>query len=194
MSVSLLKFIHTRIIKQSFVPSIKETALSWAMFLKDCLAGPQFEKLYALLDAVPDDSHMVHGDFHFRNIMYQNGESLLIDMDKLSHGHPVFELAAIYNAYVGFGVTDHSVVERFTGLRYEETTALWRKILEGYLETEDAAILSGVEDKVKIISCARLMRHVIRYGDRNTQAGSRQLAWCSCALDQLLPKTDTLLF
>ncbi len=98
MSVSLLKLIHSRIVRQSFVPSVKDSALGWAAFLKDCLERPLFEKLYALIDAVPDDMHLIHGDFHLRNIMYQNGESLLIDIDKLSHVHPLFELSSVYNA------------------------------------------------------------------------------------------------
>ena len=194
MSVSILKLVHSRIVTQSFVPSIKKTALGWAAFLKDHLETAQYEKLYALIDAVPDDEHMIHGDFHFRNLMYQNGESLLIDMDKLSHGHPVFELSGIYNACVGFGATDPSAVERFLGLPYEQSTALWRRLLEGYLETEDARTLTTVEEKVKIISCARLMRHVLRYGEGDTETGKRQIAWCRAALEELLDKTDTLLF
>ena len=158
----------------------------------DCI--PDYEKLRALIGAVPEDAHMVHGDYHFRNIMYQNGESLLIDMDKLSHGHPIFELSAMYNAYVGFGAADPSVVERFFGLPYEQSTALWRRMLEGYLETEDAQRLAAVEEKVKIISCARLMRHVIHYGGGDSEADKRQIAWCRAELEKLLPRTDTLLF
>lgn len=194
MSVSLLKFIHSRVVKQSAVPSIRDRALGWASFLKDYLDKPQFERLYALIEAVPEDDHMVHGDFHFRNILYQNGESLLIDLDKLSHGHPVFELAGIYNAYVGFGAADPANVERFIGLPYEKTLVLWRRLLEGYLETTDESTLSAVENKLKIISSARLMRHVIRYGNRDTEWGGRQIAWCRAILDELLPVTDTLLF
>ena len=194
MSVELLKLIHTRVVRQDFVPSIRSSALGWAEDLKEQLTAASYEKLRALIGAVPEDAHMVHGDYHFRNIMYQNGESLLIDMDKLSHGHPIFELSAMYNAYVGFGAADPSVVERFFGLPYEQSTALWRRLLEGYLETEDAQRLAAVEEKVKIISCARLMRHVIHYGEGDSEAGKRQIAWCRAELEKLLPRTDTLLF
>ena len=194
MSIMLLKFVHSHIVTQCFVPSIKETALGWVRFLKDYLEKTQYEKLYALVGGVPDDEHLIHGDYHLRNLMYQNGESLLIDMDKLSHGHPIFELSAMYNAYVGFGAADPSVVERFFGLPYEQSTALWRRLLEGYLETEDAQRLAAVEEKVKIISCARLMRHVIHYGGGDSEADKRQIAWCRAELEKLLPRTDTLLF
>ena len=137
---------------------------------------------------------MVHGDYHFRNIMYQNGESLLIDMDKLSHGHPVFEFAAIYNAYCGFGLLDRSTVENFIGLPFETTAALWRKLLSRYLETEDEALLRSVEDKAKVVGYARLLRHVLRRNGMATEAGRRQIETYRAALEELLARTDTLLF
>ena len=131
MSIELLKLIHSRVVKQRVVPNIKDTALHWVEILKDCVPGEMYDKLYALIDAVPDDMHMLHGDYHFRNIMFQKEESLLIDMDKLSHGHPVFELAAIYNAYCGFGTTGPSVVEEFLGIPCDTAAVIWHKSLSG---------------------------------------------------------------
>ena len=194
MSVGMLRLIHSRIVKQSFVPGIKDTAFIWTRFLKDHLPAEVYEKLYALIDAVPDDMHMVHGDFHFRNIMYQDGESLLIDMDKLSHGHPVFELAAIYMAYRGFGAADHSETERFLGISYETSTVLWQKFLEQYLEITDKNVLQAVEDKARIISSARIMQHYIRRNGLETEEGRRQIAYAQAVLEDLLPRVDTLLF
>ena len=54
--------------------------------------------------------------------------------------------------------------------------------------------VTAVEEKVKIISCARLMRHVIHYGGGDSEADKRQIAWCRAELEKLLPRTDTLLF
>ena len=78
MSTSLLKLIHSRIVKQSFVPSIRDTALKWTETAKAGLPEEVYERLYAMIEAVPDDRHMIHGDYHYRNIMYQDGETLLI--------------------------------------------------------------------------------------------------------------------
>ena len=194
MSIDLLKLIHSRIVKQDFIPSIKNTALDWAAFLKDYLPAEQYEKLYTLIDAVPEDMHMVHGDYHFRNIMFQNGESLLIDMDKLSHGHPVFELAAIYNACCGFSSANPSSTQNYLGISRETAAALWHKSLELYLNTQDEEMLLAVEDKAKIIGHARVMRHNIRRNGMNTESGRAQIAYSRSVLDELLPKTDTLQF
>lgn len=194
MSVSILRLIHSRIVKQSFVPSIRETALSWARYLKAYLPEKMYEKLYALIEAVPEDSRMVHGDYHFKNIMYQNGESLLIDMDKMSHGHPVFEFAAIYNANCGYGETDRAGAEDFLGIPIETSSALWHGLLEQYFESTEEHLLQSVEDKAKVIGYARLMRHYIRRNGMENEADRRKIAYYRGALEELLPRVDTLLF
>ena len=194
MSIDLLRLIHSRIVKQSFIPEIRDTALDWAVYLKDYLPEDQAEKLYELINAVPGDMHMVHGDYHFRNIMYQDGESLLIDMDKLSHGHPIFELAAMYNAYCGFSEVDPANIESFLGITCETAAALWHRSLELYLDTQDEHVLQAVENKAKIIGHARLIRHYIRRNEQNTVIGRAQIAHSRKILADLLPVTDTLLF
>ena len=194
MSIDLLKLIHSRVVKQDYIPGIKDAALDWAVFLKDWLPADQAEKLYVLINAIPENKHMIHGDYHFRNIMYQNGESLLIDMDKLSHGHPVFELAAMYNACCGFGSADSANIERFLGIRGDTAAVLWHKSLERYLDTQDEKVLRAVEEKAKIIGHARVMRHYIRRNGMSTESGRREIAYSRAVLAELLPRTDTLIF
>ena len=112
MSIDLLKLIHSTVVKPDSMPDMKAVALDWADFLKDYLPAEQYEKLHALVEAVPDDNHMMHGDYHIKNVMLQNGECLLIDMDTLCHGHPIFELASMYNAYCGYSEVDQPVSRR----------------------------------------------------------------------------------
>ena len=85
-------------------------------------------------------------------------------------------------------------VENFIGLPFETTAALWRKLLSRYLETEDEALLRSVEDKAKVVGYARLLRHVLRRNGMATEAGRRQIETYRAALEELLARTDTLLF
>ena len=193
MSVNMLKLIHSKVVKPDSMPDMKAVALDWAVFLKDYLPEELFNKLYTLIDAVPTDLHMMHGDYHIKNVMFQNGESLLIDMDTLCYGNPIFELASIYNAYVGYGAIDHSRIKDFLGIDFEESSAFWRKSLELYLGTTDEAVLQSVEDKAKIIGCTRIMRRTIRRNGLNTESGRAEIENCRKVLAELLPETDTLL-
>ena len=90
MSVELLKLIHSTVIKPGTMPDMKAVALDWVDFLKEYLPEDKWNKLHKLVEDVPEDMHMMHGDYHVKNVMLQNGEVLLIDMDTLCHGHPVF--------------------------------------------------------------------------------------------------------
>ena len=192
MAVELLRLIHSRQVRQSVVPSAREVALDWADYLKDWLPAEQYEKLRRLFAEVPDDRNLVHGDYHFRNLMYQDGETLLIDMDKLSYGNPIFELAAIYNAYVGFPATDPGDAERFLGIPADLCARLWRMMLSGYLGTEDEQRLRDVEEKAKLISDARLLRHVLRRNQQQTEEGRRKADYYGAGLQELLARVDSL--
>ena len=126
--------------------------------------------------------------------MLQNGESLLIDMDTLCYGHPIFELASMFNAYRGYSELDHSVVEGFLGIPYDTAGALWRKSLELYLDTKDDAAIQAVEDKAKIIGFTRIMRRSIRRNGLDTDEGRAVIENCKSQLIDLVGRVDTLLF
>ncbi len=194
MSVKMLKLIHSKEVKPGSMPDMKGIALDWADFLKDYLSEDLYTKLHSLIDAVPTDMHMMHGDYHLKNVMLQNGESLLIDMDTLCHGHPIFELASMYNAYEGYSVLNHDIVMDFLGINHETASAFWRKSLELYLGTDDEAVLNDVENKAKIIGYTRIMRRTIRRNGLNTEDGRALIDYSRSVLTDLLPKTDTLLF
>ena len=194
MSVELLKSIHATKVDPKTMPDMKAVALGWAEFLKDYLPADQWEKLCALIKAVPDDDHMLHGDYHLKNVMYQNGESILIDMDTICHGHPIFELACMRNAYVGYSSVDRSVVQGFLGIPYDTASVLWHKILQLYLGTEDEAVLKDVEDKAELVGITRMMRRSIRRMGLDTEEGRTFCEFCKKRFTELLPKIDTLTF
>ena len=176
------------------MPDMKAVAVGWAEYLKDYLPDDQWKKLCALIKAVPDDDHMLHGDYHLKNVMLQNGESILIDMDTLCHGHPIFELACMRNAYKGFSSVDHSAVLRFLGIPYETSCLLFKKMLSLYLGTEDDAVLKSVEDKAELIGNTRLMRRCIRRVGLDNEEGKAFIDFCKKRFGELLPTIDTLTF
>ena len=194
ISVELLRQIHATVVKPGTMPDMKEIALGWADFLKDYLPAEQYQKLHELVAAVPADDHMLHGDYHLKNVMLQNGETLLIDMDTLCHGHPIFELASMYNAYVGFSLTNPQRSMAFLGIPQETCTALWRRSLELYLGTQDKQQVREVEDKARIIGLTRIMRREIRRDGLNREDGRKLIEACRAALSELLPRMETLVF
>ena len=194
-SIDLLKLIHGTVVKPDAVPDMKAVAQHWADELDGFLEPELLTKLRALIDAVPDDNHMLHGDYHIKNVMLQDGESLLIDMDTICHGHPIFELGSIFNAYVGFLETDHSIAMSFLGVPYETATALWDKELRLYLDGADEARVRDVENKAMLIGHTRILRRQLRRMDRDDPESARKVVENSHRhLRELIPVTDSLVF
>ena len=192
--VDLLKKMHGTHVKPGDMPDMKAVALDWVNFLRDYLPQDQADKLVALVEAVPEQDTMIHGDYHTNNIVMQNDEVLIIDMDTLSVGHPIFELASMYLAFVAFGELDHSITWNFLKLPYETTGIFWKKALAKYLDTEDEQKVRAVEEKAMIVGYARLMRRTIRRNGMNTEDGRAVIELCKTRLADLLPRVDTLLF
>ena len=192
--VKMLKKIHATLVPAGKLPDMKEKALTWARFVQDYLPEEAGRKLVALVEAVPHDDHMIHGDFHTKNLELQNDEVLLIDMDTLSVGHPIFELASMFNSFVGFTEQDHSVIQKFQGFDFETGQHFFHKAMEAYLGTSSETKIREVVEKASIIGYTRLIRRSIRRGGLDTEAGRRKIAYWKARLLERLERTDTLLF
>ena len=190
--IDMLKTIHSIEGEDGELPDMKETALAWADFVAPHLPEDQAKKLRALIEAVPKQNTLMHGDYHTNNIMVQNGEPLLIDMDTLCMGHPVFELGSMFNAFVGYSEDNHQNIMDFMGYSFETAGKFWNMALKMYLNTEDEAVCQAVAEKAMIIGYTRLLRRSIR---RPHEADSpATIARSKKMLAILLEKTDSLCF
>ena len=192
--VEMLKRIHSTVVPEGKLPDMKETVLSWARFMQDYLPEESGKKLLALVEAVPHDDHMIHGDYHTKNLELQDDEVLLIDMDTLAVGHPIFELGSMFNAYRGFFELDHKAIESFQRFSYEKAEKFWYKTLAKYLGTDDEKVIRSVEDKARIIGYTRLIRRSVRRGGLEDKDRKAEIDHWTKELIELLEKTDTLLF
>ncbi len=190
--IDMLKSIHAITVGDGEVPDMKETALDWAQFVSEHIPEEQGKKLCALIEAVPKQNTLMHGDYHTNNIMVQNGEPLLIDMDTLCMGHPVFEFGSMFNAFIGFSELDHQETMNFFGYSHEAAEKFWDMSLKLYLDTDDEDVCRSVAEKSMIIGYTRMLRRAVR---RPEEASSpARIARCKEMLEMLLDKVDTLAF
>ena len=190
--VDMLKSIHATEVEDGEVPDMKEIALDWARFVTAYIPEEQGRKLISLIEAVPKQNTLMHGDYHTNNIMVQNGEPLLIDMDTLCMGHPVFELGSMFNAFVGYSELDHQNMMDFFGYSFETAGKFWNMALKMYLGTEDEAVCQSIAEKAMVIGYTRMLRRAAR---RPNEADSpAKIARCKEMLALLLDKTDSLHF
>ena len=190
--VDMLKSIHAVEVEDGEVPDMKEIALDWARFVTAHIPEEQGRKLISLIEAVPKQNTLMHGDYHTNNVMVQNGEPLLIDMDTLCMGHPVFELGSMFNAFVGYSELDHQNMMDFFGYSFETAGKFWNASLKMYLGTEDEAVCQKVMEKAMVIGYTRMLRRAVR---RPNEADSpAKIARCKEMLAELLNNVDCLTF
>ena len=161
-SIALLKQIHQERLPQGTLPSAKESYRRYLSHLKEVLSEELLRKLEERLEAVPESLCLLHGDYHINNILEQNGELLLIDMDTICQGDPVFELAGMYSAYCGFVEFDHDASRSFFGIPYEQGVRLWKESLRLYLEGRDEESIRETERNAMAFSYVRVLSHYVR--------------------------------
>lgn len=180
--VQLLKKINTTECFDPDVPDIKKFYLEKVEVIKDVLEEKDYQKCWNLINNIPDCQTFVHGDCHFKNIMVQGEDFLLIDMDTLSVGHPIFELAALRCPYVAFQEDDPGNSDRFLGVSDAFAEQLYNDILKGYFAKEDQTI----KDKIAIVSYI----HMVWWTLTNSKDNLKRLNGNKERLLALLDKYD----
>lgn len=181
---ALLKKINTTECFNPMIPDIKEKSLKKVEAIKPYLEEKYYLKAKALMESIPERKTFVHGDCHFKNIMVQGDDLLLIDMDTLSVGHPIFELAAIYAPYCAFNEDDPGNSEKFFGISDEEGRKLYNETINLYFGKDDPVI----KDKIKVVAYI----HMVWWNRVNEPNNNVRLEGCRSRLYALLDKIDDL--
>ncbi len=192
--VDLLKIIHSTEVPDGLLPDAREDVLSWMPSLEGLLAPAVYEKMYQMVEALPEDNHMIHGDFHTKNIMIQGDEALLIDMDTLCFGHPIFEFAYMFNAFLGYNELDPGNLLNFLGFSYDLSERFWKKALSQYLGTDDPERVQILTDKSRIIGNLRMIRRFLRDDGYNDPARRRYIDHWLKTMTVSIEKYNDLLF
>lgn len=181
---ALLKKINTTECFNPLIPDIKDNSLKKVEAIKPYLEENYYLKAKALMKSIPERKTFVHGDCHFKNIMVQGDDLLLIDMDTLSVGHPIFELAAIYAPYCAFNEDDPGNSEKFFGISDEEGRKLYNETINLYFGKDDPVI----KDKIKVVAYI----HMVWWNRVNEPNNNVRLEGCRSRLYALLDKIDDL--
>jgi aminoglycoside phosphotransferase (APT) family kinase protein len=190
MTAETLHSVHNAVPEEGFLPDKREEYLGKIDDFRDCIPEEQSEKILSMLKAMPYDPHMIHGDFHIKNIMVQNGESLIIDMDTLAVGDPVFEFAAMYAAYLGFSEADPDNVMEFFGISKETVTELWKATLRAYFGNEADA--EAADKKIRLTAAVFMLSFMIRHTEREENFRSRLIEMNIKNIDRLIGEVDGL--
>lgn len=152
-SVEIMKQLASTEVKKDELPQQRDIFIGHVKKIAGELPEAVSEKLISLLSAMPDTYTMVHGDCHFKNLMVQGSELIIIDMDTLSAGDPIFELAGIYSPYQAFPeISGNEDTMRFMGLPYDTVCEIWNTTLKLYLGDEYEELRESTLMKAKLLA------------------------------------------
>ena len=163
-SVALAKILHSTDVGDT-LPDMKAREIGKLEAIKEIIPPITFDKVYKMLQEVPHQTTLMHGDFQLKNVMMLDGEAILIDMDTLCIGNPVFEIANIYLSYRGHEEKNPGECMEFFGISPETSKKIWQTTLRYYFADKDEKYLSEIEKKAQLITYINLTNRGLRHND-----------------------------
>lgn len=193
-SVLMLKQIHQTKNINGNLPNKKEEAIKWAKLCKDYLPKEVGNKLLKMMKDIPERDTIIHGDFHVKNIMHLEKENLLIDMETLAVGHPIFEFACSYSIYQGFECIDSKNPEKFLGIPQDQCRKFMNLTYQYYFDELEDDKINEIKKKVEIICYTRLLRRQITHYGIDDNGAKKSIEFCKNYLIENISKVDNLYF
>ncbi len=156
-----IKSIHAVEAKPDMLPFTRDIYLEFLDGIAQQLPEDIYERIKVLLEKMPADYHVVHGDLQMKNIMLSGDEMMLIDMDTLSTGNPVFDLAGLFLTYIAFSEDEPDNIEKFLGITQEVGNKVYELLLNQYFKGIDEKTLSQAKSKIELLSYVRFMQVLI---------------------------------
>lgn len=192
MHVDLMKQVHETVIDDGILPKAKDRFMEYLDIIASYIDGDTLEKLKALISEIPDDDHLVHGDMQYKNVMMSDDAPMLIDMDNLCVGQPVFDMYGLYLTYKAFPEDDPENTMTFSGISNEMADHIWDTFLKMYLDTDDEEILKEYTDRIRIITYIRFLFIIVTSDIKNSELGALRIKHASEHLSALVSRVEHL--
>ena len=190
--VSCLKQVHATEMDRGELPLARDNMLERLQSLQEVLPIEIIGRLRNLLTELPEDLHVVHCDFQMKNVMLCHGKPMLIDMETLCAGQPIFDLQALYVSYKAFKEDEPGNAMAFMGLHDETQDYIWQRLLELYFGTEDRGRLKALEDKIRVAAYIRFLYTLETTWHKGRALTEVRIKNTRKQLQELLSRVDSL--
>ena len=189
-----LNLVNSQTVPEGKLNSSKKQFEGYLEKIKGCIGEEMYGRLKVLFDSVPEQHNVIHGDAQMKNIMVVDGEPMLIDMDTLSEGYPIFDLQSVYVTYFAFGEDYAENSMEFLGIPNDTTVSVWEGFIGNYFDTDDQARIAELRDKITIVGCVRFLYLLNLNPDYQRELYDIRTKHTLERLEKLIYKYDTLLF
>ena len=163
-AADLLKLIHNVHIEDGSLPDIKQKTLKYVDSIKKYLTDEVYQDVLKVINDIEDTKTLVHADFHLKNQLMCGDDLMLIDMDTLCIGHPLFDMASICNAYYEYSMISEETVTSFLDLPIETCHYIWHELSRRYWSDLDDKQYQLMANKARLIGSVRAVHFFDKRG------------------------------
>ena len=117
---------------------------------------------------------------------------MLIDMETIGLGNPVFDLSSLYMTYKEFREDDPGNAKSFLGMTNEMVDEIWRLIVKHYFKFKDDADEKRILDRVRLTAAIRFLFLLETTDLKNGELGKRRIEHTREHIDELLKTVECL--
>lgn len=147
----LLKLLHSTKVSKDMLSSTKELYRERIAHIGTLgfFTEQEIQDLHRINDAFEDDTCIIHGDFHPKNMMVMDDELILIDMADITYGNMLYDIGSMLLTHVT--VSPERMLQ-IVGLPVETVSRLWKIFISVYLETTDPKTIELTMKKAGIFA------------------------------------------
>ena len=124
----------------------------------------------------------------------QGDDFLLIDMETLSRGHPIFEFAGMYAAYIAFSSVNKNNTMEFLGIPREVGEKLFDLTFRGYYSDKTEEELEDIRKKIAFIAFIKMLYTRSVYCNHNDPLIMQDIRYAVNYLEDMLNELDDLYY
>ena len=182
---ALLRQLHTTEMPSGVLPKMTDKMTAWIDYLEEkYIDHADAGLMRSVLAAIPEKNTLVHADFHEGNVMLQGDELILIDLDDICTGNPLFDLIAHYSGHVLAAKAAPEGMRYSMGMEVETGLAMYRHTIQAYLGTDDAQQLAAYEQSMQLLTLFFTLIYLAKGKDSKNLTPERAQG----VLTQILPQ------
>ena len=190
--ISLIQKVHDTVMGRGELPDNRDIYENYLDEVSPILRPETAAALRERIRSMREDLHLVHGDIHMLNVLYGGGDLMLIDLETLSTGNRIFDLAGLFIGYRAFNINDPENAVRFFGCDAGILEQIYDEILRRYLNTEDPERIHAAEERIRLVAFIRFLYlvHVMHFGVPEVR--ETNISYAIEQLEKLLPVVGNL--
>ena len=184
----LIKEVHETELDNDEIPSAKGIFEGYVKLQEEYIGKENADRILKFIDTIPDSKGAIHSDLQMKNVMIVDGEMMLIDMDGLSTGDPVYDLQALYVTYKMFKEDEPDNTMNFLGLSGEICDQVWDRVFALYYADKNEEEKAEIFDKLYLLACVRFMNLVTNSALKECELGRTRIMHTKEHIEDTLDK------